>query len=254
MNCAKPSEDKKSLSLPFRVRSYEADPSWNATVQTLCNYFQELAWEHATQLGFVLLDSRESQQSWVLLRLHLQMQRYPQWGETVTVTTWPSGIHRLYAYRDFEIHDANHVLLGAATSAWIVIDLKKRRPLRVPANLEHCIPKNRARTIQDDFSADLSPTAPPMDQRLFHVRMSDIDVNGHVNNVNYIEWAIESAPPEWHTTRRIAEIEIHFKAESGYRDQVISQCSPGASPDQTSHLVFRKHDEKPLMTARIRWK
>ena len=50
----------------------------------------------------------------------------------MTLETWPSGIDRLFAIRDFRMVAGEEVLLRA-TSEWMVIDVNRRRPVRLPA-------------------------------------------------------------------------------------------------------------------------
>ncbi len=61
--------------------------------------------------------------TWVLSRFHIEITRYPKWGETVQINTWPSGRGPLFAVRDYEILDAEGPL-AAATSSWLIVDLK----------------------------------------------------------------------------------------------------------------------------------
>ena len=246
-----PSEQEKTMTASFTVRSYESDASRNATIQTICNYFQEMAWLHAGRMGFALADQPDSALTWVLLRLNVRMHRYPVWGDTVQVSTWPSGKNRLYAYRDFEILDHRGDTLATATSSWIIIDVQRRRPQRIPDELAHCIPKNR--TPADPGNAPLDFPARPDAQAEFHVRLSDIDVNNHVNNVNFIEWAIEAVPAQWRNARRLTALDVLFKAESNHGEQIVSEFAAVHPMQQALHRVFRPADAKTLMLARTTW-
>ena len=239
----------------FQVRSYEADSDQQATIQTICNYFQEMAWRHAKLHRFDLLSDEQNSRTWVLLRLHVHMDTYPCWGDTIHVATWSSGMNRLYAYRDYELYDADGQRIGCATSQWIIIDINRRRPQRLPANLISLQPANQPRTINDSFSDPIPEADRPADQSLiFNVRLSDIDVNRHVNNVNYIEWAIEAIPSSWRAGRQLAELEVAFMAESSYGDRITSDFTSAPSPDTALHRVYREADGKTLMTATTRWR
>ncbi len=249
------SEEDKIMTVPFTVRSYESDASRKATIQTICNYFQEMAWLHAARLGFALVDQDTIGKIWVLLQLNVKMEQYPIWGDTVSVSTWPSGKNRLYAYRDFEIRDGRHKLIGTAASAWIIIDVHTRRPQRIPDALDHCMPRDKTVALHDSlFSPKIDIPAQMDAEAEFQVRLSDIDVNNHVNNVNFIEWAIEAVPAAWRNANQLEEIHVEFKAESNYGEHIVSQFS-GLRPMETGiHRVFRPADSKTLMLARTVWK
>ena len=40
------------------------------------------------------------------------------------------------------------------------------------------------------------------------VRRSDVDMNGHGNNVCYIIWALESMPGDVYDTHRVSEVRV----------------------------------------------
>ena len=75
----------------FRVRSYETNVNGVASAQTICNYLQEVAGNHATKLGFGVDQLLKKNLTWMLSRLHVQFFRYPQWREIINIETWPSG-------------------------------------------------------------------------------------------------------------------------------------------------------------------
>ncbi|MDD4737618.1 MAG: thioesterase [Kiritimatiellae bacterium] len=248
-------EQDKIMTVPFTVRSYESDASRRATIQTLCNYFQEMAWLHAAHLGFALADQEDCTKIWMLLQIQVRMRRYPLWGDTVHVSTWPSGKNRLYAYRDFEVRDDQGECLATATSSWIIIDLKRRRPQRIPDTLDLCIPREKPRAAPPaPAEARIKMPESPDAQAEFQVRLSDIDVNNHVNNVNFIEWAIEAAPASWRNTRQLTELDVFFKAESNYGERIVSQFAIVQPLESALHCVCRPADSKILMLARTTWK
>ena len=81
----------------FRVRAYEVDVTGRASVPALANWLQETAGNHATALGWAVNALQAKGRTWVLARLHLCLGHAPAWREDVRVTTWPSGVLRLYA-------------------------------------------------------------------------------------------------------------------------------------------------------------
>jgi len=68
--------------------------------------------------------------TWVLSGFFITIDSYPKWQDTITIQTWPSGLERLFAMRDFIIFDADRKVIGTAKSAWIVIDMALRKPVR----------------------------------------------------------------------------------------------------------------------------
>ena len=178
----------------FQIRSYEVDFQRKVQPVTLLNYLQDVASEHAKGLGLSVTDLYPRNFTWVLSRYHIKIERYPLWGESIKVETWPSGRQRLLAIRDFEATDEKGDTLVLATSSWILINLQNKRPLRLDDSLPE-YPVLDRRTIEDDFKP--LPVLEKTDIELpFRVRMSDLDLNTHVNHTVYIQWALETVPQE----------------------------------------------------------
>ena len=51
-------------------------------------------------------------------------------------------------------------------------------------------------------------------------KYSDIDINGHVNSIRYIEHILDLFPIELFKTKRIRRFEVAYVAESYYGDQL----------------------------------
>lgn len=173
------------------------------------------------------------------------MDRYPDWRETITIQTWPSSGDGLRAYRDFLILDSDGNTIGKSLSYWLMMDIESRRPTRIPKEILEMAPKNTDHVLplsDAHFSAiDNSDSS-----QTFTVRKSDLDLNKHVNNVKYIEWALSCLPDD----RKVNEIDIKFMAESVLGDSIVAESKEG--DDSTSdafHQIRRKSDQKTLALA-----
>jgi acyl-ACP thioesterase len=72
--------------------------------------------------------------------------------------------------------------------------------------------------------------------------LSDLDLNQHVNFVNYVEWAEETAPAKTWKDFRLEEIETSYRAESKYGDRILSQIQHQIQDRQLVYL-HRLHKE-----------
>lgn len=245
----------------FSVRGYEVDSSNHATVQTLCGYMQESAGNHAAKLG-LSMDSFQSRGiTWALARLQIAVSDLPLSGEQVEVETWPVSMERLLFRRDFRIRRQDGHILARAISHWVVINLATRRLERMQGliNAENMITPQEA---MEDSGLRLSGLEPERETISFKVRLSDIDRNSHVNNARYLEWLCESVPPETRNAAALSYVELAFKAESVYGDEVAVRCAslgtqkqPADDPRQTFlHSLHRVSDQKELVRACSVWK
>lgn len=240
----------------YTVRSYEIDANARLSVPVLCNFMQDAAGKHAHSLGVSVRQLRENNNTWVLSRLALQMKAYPCHHDQFEVMTWPSGSERLFALREFLFSLGPNQIIGSASTAWLVIGIKNRRPLRIKPFLEKLNPISRPSGKTSDLP--LFETMPEINhyhrEIRFRVRYDDLDINQHVNNVSYVEWVIESIPAQKRIDAVLTGLEVHYQAEAFYGDIVISRCS---SLDNRNgiflHSVIKETNGQELLRARTTW-
>lgn len=237
----------------YDVRTYEVNPNGRTSIQTIGNYLQDIAGKHATALGVSNLDNPEL--AWVLSYICIQMERYPRLGETVHLETWPSGIASVYAIRDFRLTNQAGEHLGAATSTWIVLDLNRRRPVRMPAAVTRIPLPDRPAAVEQAARKLQAPTDIAFSSS-FAVRYSDLDLNGHVNNVRYMEWAVESVPRSATEGHLLHQLELQFKAETHYGETIAVATGHVANADTTifAHRLTRTSDTQEVALVRSHWK
>lgn len=197
----------------WQVRSYECAPDGKVTIANICNYLQEAASINAEHLGFskTNFDEDDLNITWVMTRMRVKIARRPKWNEELKVFTFPRPARRIVAWRDFILSDAEGNEVGRASTEWMMIDMTTRRPVAIPefvtTRANHLREPVFAEplgfkldaTVFDGASAPYAITAAP----------SDIDLNGHVNNVRYITWLFDAAKVQPDSV----DFEIAFKGE-----------------------------------------
>ena len=208
----------------WQVRTYECGPDGLATLPTICNYLQEAASLNAESLKFSKsdFDAAGENISWVLTRLKVRMDRFPAWEDHVHVATWPRGGRKIVAWRDFLLADDAGGVLGRATSEWMLIDLATRKVVPVPQEVFAVADTSRWAVLCDEDFARFRWPAETADviSQTFRARRGDIDLNGHVNNVHYVEWMLEALPDGF----RPNACEVVFKAETLVGEEVRAQA------------------------------
>ena len=233
----------------WQIRASECDADGTAKLSAILNLFQEAASLNAESLGFSKSNfaAQGENISWVLTRLRVRMERYPRWEERVRVVTWPRLGRKITAMRDFAMYGADSSLIGIATSEWMVIDLASRRVMPIPDGVFALANDERAPVFGGEAFSKLRWDCREIagNALRFHAKRADIDLNGHVNNVHYVEWFMETLPSGMEHCR---ECEIVFKSETFAGEEVLAEgveVEPGvfihrvSSPDGHDHVLAR---------------
>jgi acyl-ACP thioesterase len=186
----------------------------------------------------------------VLARQRVVLDTPIRFGDSLTVETWPSGLDRLSALRDFRLR-RDGVEVGRALTSWLVMELATRRPRRP----DRILPPERhaqAGHVLPPFAASLPALGSAALERRFQVRFADIDAVGHVTNASYIGWAMEAIEePVWRS-QRVASLDVQFLAETTLGHTILSRSAPDGDGARLHELV-REEDGKPLARVRTTW-
>lgn len=194
----------------FRVRASEIGPGGTMRLPALLDLFQESAGNNATSLGWGSDALLAQGKTWVLSRFHLRLRALPAWRETVAVETWPSGVHRVFALREFRATGAGGKLFAEATSAWLLVAVPSKRPLRQPAGIDAIAAGAPPRVIADLFEPLPEPGLSAAREPATRVGRFDLDLNAHANNVAVLRALLEVLP----ATPPPFSLEAEFRGEA----------------------------------------
>jgi len=174
----------------------EVSPDRHLRLDALVNIVQETALAHTHQVGIEMCSLLDAGRTWVLSKMALTLNRLPKLEEMLEVQTWSRSIQRFKGLREF-IFSVDGQQIAAASTLWLYLDIRKRRPIRVPDHYANLYGSENIRA----FNMDLEKWRPPktvIDKQPLSIttRLSDYDVNGHVNNaviLQYIETAMARA-------------------------------------------------------------
>ena len=237
------------------VRFGAIDKSDSMTLDALLDFFQEAAISHAENLGVGREVMARTNQVWILSRMSVQVDRRPGFGETVTVRTWPRGGEKLFALRDFDMLDADGIPVVRARSCWLIIDIEKRRPLR-PQSTTDKLPLNDGMDALPAAAAlEENPSLQKITERRAHY--TDMDYNGHVNNVSYIRWMEDALDPALLENARSMRLDINYLNEvlkdevTGIWTAPISAASYAVASHAMAHYAaaFEGRKEQDKQTA-----
>lgn len=247
-------------SLPFekeyRIHVYETGPEGKLNMSSLFNYMQDIASEHAIRLGFGRDDLIKDNRFWVLSRMYAEITDLPLWNETIKVKTWPVGIDRLFALRNYELTmpDGRHV--ASATSSWLILDQTTKKIIRPDSALSqyNFNPYSGISQIRyasklefDSTDGEITP--------VYKIKVSDLDVNLHTNNVKYLNWVSDSYDLDFIMNNVPHSVEINYLAESKFNEEiVICKWENNDNNNTFNHSIYKTNERKELCRIKIEWK
>src|SRR3990172_8664176 len=117
----------ETTRIAFTVHSFDSDAFGHLAPAALAGYLQEAAGRSAEALGYGLAPLQRQGLTWVLAREQVVLDRAVSWRDVLEIETWPSGIDRRAAFRDFRLWQSG-VEVGRALTTWFALDLATRRP------------------------------------------------------------------------------------------------------------------------------
>lgn len=239
----------------YRVHVYETGPDGKLSLYALFNYLQDIASDHAVQLGFGRNDLMLSNRIWVLSRMYAEISTWPLWEDKIVVKTWPNGTDKLFALRNYEVNlpDGRHIASG--TSSWLILDQTTRRVQRPDTILSRFNPNLHPEASPLRYATKLEQAADTGIESLpFKVKVSDIDLNLHTNNVQYLKWACDTYGIDFVIKNIPKSAEINYLAESVFdEDIVIKTSAEQGNSSFYNHSIYRIEDRKELCRIRIEW-
>ena len=201
----------KTFSKDYTITCYEADANKLMRPTAMLDLMQEAAGINATTLGFGYDEMMSSNTAWVLSRINVKFINTPKWREEVNLKTWHKGMSKLFYLRDFILSDKEGNPMILATTSWLIIDMNTRRLVR---NSDLALNDTNMDAIATPADKVVVPVdAEPELVRKHPVTWSEIDTNGHVNNVKYAVWAIDAVKHEDIKEKPLKELLINYDAE-----------------------------------------
>ena len=190
----------------------------------LGNHMLNAADFHSTDRGFGMRYLMTIQRSWVLSRLAIEMTEMPRQYTRFHVETWVESAMRYFTARNFAVVgiDPSPKVYGYGRSIWAMIDTETRQPTDIYAidngAIEQWIVTDKECPIDKGGRVKMSD-----DAQLVHTidtHYNDVDINGHINSVKYIEHVLDLWPLDWYREHAVKRFEIAYVAEAHAGDQL----------------------------------
>lgn len=202
-------------SFDSRIRYSEVDSQGKITLTAILDYFQDCSTFHSEDLGVGLSYLAKEKVVWVLSSWQIEVKRYPEFGELVTVGTWPYGFQSFFGYRNFTLESDKGELLAYANSVWVLLDLKKGRSAKLSPKMLEVYQLSPQLPMECESRKILLPQQ--MEKlESFPVHKYHIDTNQHVNNGKYVSMAWEYLPRGF----QIGKMRAEYRKAAVYGDRI----------------------------------
>jgi len=241
------------FSFDHHVEINDVGPHGEARLSALLNWFQTTSSRHSISLGYPVSDLNKEGLTWIITRYHLCLDHPPRWRDALTVETWRAGNTGTFTPREFLLKDSRGKTMVRASASYTLLDIRKRKAQAPSTRFPH-YPVDLERAVPDDFSPLPLPET-FTDEKVVTIRRSDMDFNGHANNTLYPEWCMEGVPDAFYEEFRPIEMEIAFKGEVFYgEDIVVKTCEEThESGPVTLHCLLSRSREREVARARVLW-
>ena len=171
-----------------RVDSRDVDLFNQCRPSAVLGMLQEAATQAALALGVSGPEIYEKYGClWMVTRNWVELDAPLHWNDQVTVKTWHRGASGASTYRDFDLF-RNGKPVGQGTSVWVMVEAGSHQLYRI----RHLTEFQGTDGGELNKSIRLRRVAMPeqFDGRYRRdMRYSDTDINGHVNNIHYADFA-----------------------------------------------------------------
>lgn len=197
-----------------KVNFYECDENQHLRLPAMINLMMSVS-EHQLDSGAASTDALNSRGlGWVVTQYHVEVTRWPQPNEEITLTTEPIGYNRFLEYRDYQFLDKKGNELISAKSEWVLFDLKERKLVSTDKEMMEEIGVPLLKKLPR--FPRLKPQSEYQSKRQYRVRYDDLDTNHHMTNGHYFNWFIDTLDRDFLKSHVVSEIDIKFNQEVRY--------------------------------------
>lgn len=203
--------------------AFHCDFNMELQMGHLGNYLLNAADFHSSDRGFGMRTLNTENKTWVLSRLCIEMFEKPMRNSKFFVETWVENAMRYFTQRNFRMEDKDTGnVLGYGRSIWALIDTVSRQPVDImqinDGDIMKWVETDKECPIDKPGRVKMSKDCPLV--TTIDTHYCDVDVNGHINSVKYIEHILDLFPLEWYKEHKMERFDIAYVSETYYGDKL----------------------------------
>ena len=195
-----------SYARDYILRIEDTDDNYCVTNKAILELMENTSDEDSARYGDDIMSLNAQGLSWVIVEWNLEVFQRPKYHQKLRVITWPREVNSRYVWREFEVFCGKEKV-AAASSKWMIIDLAKKTIIRLDdGRIKKYEIEARAATTLRTKRLKLSDNLGR--RRYMPLRRADMDINGHVHNLSYLDFIREEVNEEPNCFRIIYHREI----------------------------------------------
>ncbi|MBR6015551.1 MAG: acyl-[Prevotella sp.] len=239
----------------FMAEPFHCDFAGRLFMSHLGNHLINAADFHSNDRGFGMIYLNSIGKTWVLSRLAVEMTEMPRAYERFSVETWVESAMRFFTNRNFRISSPDsEKIYGYGRSVWAMIDVATRQPVDLfsvnDGVLKDYVEAEKECPIAKPWRVRISDEAKLA--RTLVAQYSDIDMNGHVNSLKYIEHILNLWDSDWYAAHPLRRFDIAYVSEAHLGDELCLFVETVAEGREYAMRVTRRSavDEEPVEACR----
>ncbi len=204
------------------------------TNKAILKYMENTACRHSDEVGYGILGIPSTKRVWLLLDWKFKILQRLKYGEEINIKTWSKGMEKCYAYRDFEVYNKQGKIVAIASSKWVLMDAENLKIIKADETIRSGYKEEIEKKVFEKEDIDRIKEPEQYKKEItYRIRKTDIDVNGHVHNLNYLDIAYEILPYSLQKCQQFENVRITYKKE--------------IKPNSEIRIKYTKEDNKEII-------
>lgn len=219
------------------------------SMKGLIRILGEVAGIHSELVGYGLSHVPITHLGWMLLNWKAKIISAPSWNTELKIKTWARDFSRIGSNRDFEVYDSNDNLVAIASSKWVLINMDTMKIARLTPEISNCYGQYEKKVFEEEVNEKIEESENSKLTFEYKISQRDIDTNHHVNNLYYIDYAMDSLPKNINFSD-FKNLEIVYKKQFKKDDEIL--CYYDFDGNTKKHIITIKDKNKGDLHTLIR--
>ena len=232
--------EKAVYEYEFLAMYGDINDNWELSNVGLLRHLQELGGFQTKKIFGSMLTPKGA---WILLNWRVKKFKEIRWSETFKIKTWPAMHTSLYSIRNYEVYNEQGEVAAIITTKWVLVDVETKKLVRDIEDVAALYDEAEKMLFEDDFPKLKEPSNIEFSYKHI-VQRRDIDTNGHVNNVKYLELAYEALPEDVYKNANFKNIDILYKHSAVLGEEMCIGFDRQVVDGEEQYTVVIKSNDK----------